>query len=298
MYPKVSIMILNWNGKEDTIECLESLGQVDYPNYEIVLVDNGSTDGSVEYFRDKYPAVEIIENEDNLGFAEGNNVGIKKVVERGTDYILLQNNDTIVDPHFLKELVRVIESDTDIGVVGPTIFHYNERKKIQAAGAKVFWYIGRACHLGKNKVYDKKRNKIKEVDYITGCSLLARSELFDKIGYLNKDYFAYWEETDWCVRARKGGYKILYVPEAKIWHKGGSTSGKISGFCEYHITRNMFWFMKEHATKVQYMSFLIYFFSIQFLVSTAKFMRYNNRSELLSSFLNGIKDGIKKYPGL
>lgn len=294
MYPKVSIILLNWNGKEDTLECLESIRQIDYPNYEIILVDNGSTDGSVEFFRDKYPEIEIIQNEENLGFAEGNNVGISNIIARGTDYILLQNNDTVVDPRFLTELVQVIESDNTIGVVGPTVYYYGSPNKIQSAGAKIWWCIGRSRHLRKNRFDKGDLGEIREVDYIPGCSLLAKSELFSKVGYLNENYFAYWEESDWCIRVKKAGYNILYVPPAKVWHKGGSTSGKISGFGEYHMTRNMFWFMKQNATKKQYISFLLFFFGLQLWFSVINYIIFHQNVSVFVSFLKGIGDGLKK----
>jgi GT2 family glycosyltransferase len=293
MYPKVSIVILNWNGKEDTLECLESISHIDYPNFEIILVDNGSTDCSVECFKEKYPEIEIVQNKENLGFAEGNNVGINKIITRGTDYILLQNNDTVVDSRFLTELVQEIEKDNKIGVVGPTVYYYDSPRKIQSAGAKIWWYIGRAQHLRKNRFDNGNLGKTKEVDYITGCSLLAKSELFSRVGYLNKNYFAYWEECDWCVRVKKADYKIFYVPSAKIWHKGGSTSSKISGFSEYHMTRNMFWFMKQNATKKQYALFILFFFGVQLWLSVIDYIIFHQNVSVILSFLKGIGDGLK-----
>jgi hypothetical protein len=292
--PRVSIIILNWNGKDDTIECLESLKNIFYSNYEIILVDNGSTDGSVKYFEEHYPEIEIIENGDNLGFAEGNNVAIKYVIDNGTDYVLLLNNDTIVGPDFLSELVSVAESDSEIGVVGPNVYYYSEISKIQSAGGKIYWNRGKAPHF-TNKDDIKEISRVRDVDYIMGCALLAKSELVKKIGLLNKDYFAYWEETDWCVRSKKSGYRIVHVPKSKIWHKGGSTSKKSSGFYEYYMTRNMFWFMKQNATKKQYFLFLIYFFGFKFWFASVVHIIYNHNVKAFLSFLKGIIDGIKKY---
>ena len=290
--PKVSIIILNWNGKNDTVECLDSLKEMTYPNYEIILVDNGSIDGSAEYLKKLYPEIEFIENGENLGFAEGNNVAIRKVVARKTDYVLLLNNDTVVHPEFLTELVKVLENETSIGVVGPTVYYYNEKDRIQSAGAKIYWYKGQSPHItSKNYI---ELNEIRDVDYIMGCALLTNCELFKKIGYLNKDYFAYWEETDWCVRAKKAGYRIVHVPSAKVWHKGGSTTQKISGFHEYQMTRNMFWFMKTHASTRQYLVFLIYFFGFQFWYSSAIHILYYKNIQTYRSFLKGIVDGAKR----
>jgi GT2 family glycosyltransferase len=290
---KVSIIILNWNGKKDTIECLDSLKKIRYFNYEIVIVDNGSTDGSVECFKKLYPKIELIENKKNLGFAEGNNVAIRRIIERGTDYVLLLNNDTIVDPDFLVELVNVLKNDSSIGIAGPTVYYYKEKDNIQSAGGKICWYKGKAPHL-RNK-NDMKINEIRDVDYIMGCSLMAKSELFKIIGYLNKDYFAYWEETEWCVRAKRAGYRIINVPAAKVWHKGGATSKKTSGFQEYQMTRNMFWFMKKHASKIQYLMFIINFIGFQFWFSSFIYVIYHKNLQLYKSFLKGIIDGIRDY---
>jgi GT2 family glycosyltransferase len=292
MFPKVSIIILNWNGKEDTIECLESLKHLTYPNYEIMLVDNGSKDGSLECFRERYPDIEILENENNLGFAEGNNVGIKKLLSRDEDYIMLLNNDTIVEPSFLDELTKVIESDPTIGIVGPKVYYYDEPNKIQTAGIRVSFWRGTATHLKRNEIDTVDDSRIKEVDSICGCALFARSEVFSKIGYLKKDYFAYWEETDWCVRAHRVGYKIVYVPSAKIWHKEGSTSKKRSGFYEFQMTRNMFWFMKQNSTRVQYILFLVYFFVFRFWFLTGIHLIYHKNPTGFVYFLKGIKAGI------
>ncbi len=291
--PKVSIIILNWNGKNDTVECLDSLKKITYPNYEVILVDNGSTDGSVECFNKLYPEIEIIENKENLGFAEGNNVAIRRVVEREIDYVLMLNNDTIVDSEFLSELVEILENNSRIGIVGPTVYYYNEKDRIQSAGGKICWYKGSTPHFTNKR--DINLNEIKDVDYIMGCALLAKCELFKKIGYLNKDYFAYWEETEWCVRSKKAGYRIVHVSAGKIWHKGGSTTKKTSGFYEYHMTRNMFWFMKTHATIRQYFAFILYFFGFRFWFISFIHILYHKNIKVYRSFLKGIMDGIRGY---
>jgi len=290
MYPKVSIIILNWNGKEDTLECLQSLYQISYPNYEIILVDNGSTDDSVEVFKEKYPEIKLIQNNENLGFAEGNNIAIRYVLEiLKPDYILLLNNDTVVDPDFLDELVQTAETDPNIGVLGPTIYDYKPPRSLQSTGSKILWNHGDAINLTYEA--DVKAGTPKEVDAVTGCALLAKSEVFKKIGGLNKNYFAYFEEIEWCVRARKAMYKIIYVPQGKIWHKGGATSSKITGFAVYHHTRNRFWFMKQHASDKQYLIFLVYFLGFKFF-SFVGWALLNKNKPLLVSFIKGVKDGL------
>jgi GT2 family glycosyltransferase len=340
MNPKVSILILNWNGWEDTIECLESLYQIIYPNYDVIVVDNGSEDESIEkikgycegkikveskffeynpsnkpikiieYTREEAEAgggkekeivnissnrkLIIIKNDKNYGFAEGNNIGMMYALKSlNPDYVLLLNNDTVVDKEFLTELVKIAESDEKIGIVGPTVYYYDKQNRIQSAGMKLCWTKGRENASRSDEIVDGQFNEIVEVDYVSGCALLAKSELIEKIGYLNIDYFAYWEETDWCVRAHKAGYKVLYVPKAKIWHKRSSATKKTSGFYEYHMARNMFWFMRQHATRRQYRSFILYFFGFQFWFTSGIHLIYHKDMNAFVSFLRGVMDGIK-----
>ena len=287
----VSIIILNWNGKEDTIECLESLKKLDYPNYELIVVDNGSTDGSCEILKKNYPYVKLIENEKNLGVATGYNLGIYQATG---EYILLLNNDIVVDRSLLKELVSVLESNPEIGIVGPTMYYYDDPKRIWVGGGGgIYWNKGKTSLLRTNEIDNGDFDEITEVDYIAGCALLTKRDLFEEIGYMDTKYFAYWEETDWCVRVHKAGYKVLYVPKAKIWHKISATSKKISGFAEYHLTRNMFWFMRKHATKKQYLSFLLHFFGFRFWFTSGIYIVYNKDIKAFISFLRGVLDGIK-----
>lgn len=340
MTPRVAFIILNWNGWEDTIECLESVYQIAYPLYDIILVDNGSKDDSIQKIKNyakgrikvkskffqyslenkpiyvqEYSKRELesstsikktiknpisgknlflIKNDDNYGFAEGNNIGVRFALNNlNPDYILLLNNDTVVDQYFLNELINVAENDSNIGILGPTVYEYKNPQEIQSAGAKIYWNKGEVINLISHA--SKYSDEPKNVDSVIGCALLAKSELFYKIGYLNKDYFAYLEETEWCVRAHKALYKIVYVPKGKIWHKGGATSNKITGFTLYHHTRNKFWFMKKHSSKKQYVSFLIYFFGFRVWMVIGGIFYRQKKSDVkpsLVSFLKGIRDGM------
>ncbi|MDY9927604.1 glycosyltransferase family 2 protein [Methanosarcina sp.] len=336
MTSKVAIIILNWNGWEDTIECLESVYQIKYPNYDIIVVDNGSKDKSIEKIKEyaagniliesnffKYNSnnkpihliehspeelkfsdrirkdldslplekkLIIIKNNENYGFAEGNNIAIKYSLHfLDPDYVLLLNNDVVVDSGFLDELILNAESDQSIGVLGPTIYDYKPPNQIQSAGSRVLWNKGEAINLTYEHGNIPKIPQ--EVDSVIGCALLAKSKLFDEIGYLNRNYFAYFEETEWCVRARNANYKIMYIPKGKVWHKGGATSNKITGFALYHYTRNRFWFMKQHASHKQYAIFISYFLGFKFF-SFVGWALLNRNKPLLISFLKGVRDGL------
>ena len=294
IYSKVYIIILNWNGKEDTIECLESLKHITYSNYEILLVDNGSTDGSVECLRERYPRLEIIETGVNLGFAEGNNVGMRRAMNEGAEYVLLLNNDTVVDSEFLGELVKVAESDPKIGFAGPKVYYYDydgRKDVLNFAGGKLNMWKGLSYHIGVNEIDNGQYNEIKKVDYAEGSCLFVSKEVINKIGLLDPIYFTYWEENDWCVRGKNAGYRSFFVPKAKIWHKIGASN--VSQKNIYYMTRNKFWFMRKYATLFEYLSSSLYFIVFQFWFQTSIFVLYHRNLNEFKSFCKGIIDGLR-----
>ncbi len=291
--PKVAIIILNWNRKDDTIECLESIKQITYPNYWVLLVDNGSTDGSVEYFKTRYHNIEIIENKNNVGYAEGNNIGIRTAINNGADYVLLLNNDTVVDPDFLDELVKVVQSDPRIGFAGPKVYYYDYNRKkdiINFAGGKLDIWKGRTYHIGLNEVDNGQFNEIKEVDYVEGSCILLRKEVIKKIGLFDPVYFAYWEDNDLCMRGYRAGYISIFVPGAKIWHK--ISASNINRNKIYFLTRNQFWFVKRYATWNQYILFLLYFFFFELWFTGGIIVLYHKDLRSLKSFLKAMIHGL------
>ncbi|MCL0037047.1 glycosyltransferase family 2 protein [Dehalococcoidia bacterium] len=295
-YPKVSIIILNWNGLEDTIECLESLKKITYPNYEVIVVDNGSEGNDIEVLGQRFgDYIHIIQNEKNYGFPEGNNMAMRWLLDNSRpDYFLLLNNDTVVAPEFLTELVKVAETDERIGLVGPKTYYYDFKGRkdvINFAGGKLNIWKGEAYHIGASEVDRGQYDEIREVDYAEGSCLLARKQLIKDIGLLSSSYFAYWEENDWCLRGYKAGYKSIYVPEAKIWHKtAASTGGKVQW---HYLTKNRFLFMRQHATKLQQLTFLLYFFGLQFWFTSGVLVVYHRDTKGFISFLRGTIEGLK-----
>ncbi len=238
MLPKVFIIILNWNNWSDTLECLESLKNNDYPNEQVVIIDNGSK---------KKPQapdseIKIIYNKENLGFAGGNNVGIKYALEKRADYILLLNNDTLVKQDFLTKLVEAGESNKDFGLLGPKIYFAGQKEKIWFAGGQVNWLYNKGIMKGYNEIdkgqYDLPA--IQETEYITGCCLLIKRATIEKIGLMPEDYFLYYEDTDWSLAAQGVGFKCVFVPRAKIWHKGSKSSIEGSpSYIYYHIRNGL-----------------------------------------------------------
>lgn len=230
----VSIVIINWNGIDDLRDLLPSLEKVNYKNFETIIVDHGSKDGSLEYIKKNYPKIKLLEKKKNLGFALGNNVGVK--VAKG-EYVLLLNNDTIVKPNFLNHLVEAI-GDKKTGVVQPKII-FADSKKLQSAGTYLT-NSGFLYHLGFDKdENDEKYNKTYEIFSANGSCMLIKREVIEKVGLFDADFFLYFEETDFCWRVWLAGYTINYVPRAVILHKGGkATKTHPSSFINFHSFKN------------------------------------------------------------
>jgi len=250
-YPKVAIIVLNWNGIDDTSECLESLKKITYPNYEVVVVDNGSDGEDVRILKEKFgDYIHIIENDKNYGFAEGNNIGIRYALSAFEPaYFLLLNNDTIVAPDLLSELIKIAESDDRIGIIGPKIYYQNFKGRnnvIWFAGGKIRWW--RRCvyqHVGKDDDDRPEYQNTSEVDLVSGAAMMLKRRTINELSLLNPQYFLGAEDVEYCIRARKRGLKVVYVPSAKVWHKvGKSKERRAPGFefiCNhYRLVRNNF----------------------------------------------------------
>ena len=225
--PKVFIIVLHYKNWDDTNKCLKSLKGLDYPsssgqvsNFETIVIDN---------------------DKENRGFAKGMNIGIKQALQKKTDYILLLFNDTVVEPGFLKKLIKVGESDKRIGILGPVIYEYGTNK-IHFAGGKINWLYTKGIH----ETYNIK-HETKNVDYITGCCMLVKCEVIKKIGLMDEDYFLYFEDVDWCLKARRAGYKCVLVSNTKIWHKPSSSAIEGSFSYIYYHTRNGLLMAKKNA---------------------------------------------------
>ncbi|MGZ7209328.1 MAG: glycosyltransferase family 2 protein [Methanobacterium sp.] len=336
-YPKVSIIILNWNGWKDTVECLESVYQIGYPNYNVILVDNASEDDSIEkirsfadgnikveseFFNDNLnkkafnyiqltkeeienkkfngsainDSLILIKNDKNYGYAEGNNIGIKFALNNiDPDYILILNNDIVVEKNFLSELVKVAENKKDAGFIGPKTYYYDFKGRkdiINFIGGKFNIWIGLPFHIGENEVDRGQFDETKEVDYIEGSCMLVKKDLINEIGLISNEFFLYWEENDWCYRAFKSNYKMYYAHKAKIWHKS-SVSIKKLGTGEYYMIRNRIFFMKKYANKAQMLTFLLFLIGIHFWIRCLRLI-LNNNFKTLNLYLNGLFTGLFK----
>ncbi len=296
MEKKVCIIVLNWNGKEDTLDCLISLRSTDYGNYRVVLVDNGSEDDSVAAVRRDFPEAEVIETGKNLGFAGGNNVGIEYAIKQGADYVFLINNDTIVHPDYLKELVAVAESDTQIGAVGSKIYYYSEPERIWFAGGKINWLRNKGEHIGLDEIDKGQFDEVREAGYLTGCSLLVKREVVKKIGVLKDDYFLYYEDADYSLRIQNAGYKTVYAPKSKIYHKvSRSTKPGSSSYVYYHVRNGLVNARRNGSLAVKV---AIYFYALYlFMRQLVKIAFFPRKRQWAYAVLRGERDFLLRRMG-
>lgn len=275
----IYIVVLNWNGWQDTLECLESLLKLTYQNYRVIVVDNGSVDGSEEkiktWARNKYPALIFIETGKNLGYAAGNNVGLRYAMSRDDfEYAWLLNNDTTVAPDALTHLVRRMKEQPDAGMCGSTILYYHDRNRIWAQGATYNKWYAEGRHLNFNKTFNPNRmaqyQKLeRKMDYIVGASILVSRSFLNDIGLMCEDYFLFFEELDWAMRAR-GRYRLVLAPESIVYHKVSASIEKAEGtkkkkrfslIMDMYGTRNRLAFTRKffpYALPVLYLSILGY----------------------------------------
>ena len=268
--PHVSTVILNWNGLADTRECLASLQSIDYPNYRTVVVDNGSEDDEAAVLRKEFgDSVELIESPANLGFAGGVNLGIRNALEQGADYVLLLNNDTTVDPAFLSQLVSAAEELDDVAAVCPKAYYYDEPEVIYSTGGSVNLWMGTARQVGNGKRDSGQYDAVAERDYADGVCMLIPRRAIEAVGLLDDDYFAYWEETDWCARTRKLGMRCYYVPGARIWHKAARVQAPTNQY-RFLFRRNALMFVRKRGTRLQFLTAVlaqVFFYGPRYLLA-------------------------------
>jgi hypothetical protein len=274
MLPCVSVCILNWNGKELTRDCLESFKHVTYPDYKLLIVDNGSTDSSVEYFKQNYPQVELLALPENRGFAGGNNAGFQRIQDHGSKYVIFLNNDTMIDPHFIEHLIRPLEDDSQVGITVPKIYYADDPERIWYAGGKVNLWLGIIAHRGIREMDGVAYSLSEETDYATGCCFCIRTELFTALGGFNESYTMYGEDVDLSLRARANGKMIIYVPQAKVWHRVSASIG--GAFSRQKLNRKLkahFKIIKRFASPIQWVT-MVCFLPVLAVMSLFRYCRY------------------------
>ncbi len=240
------VLVLTWNGWEATRACLESLRRVRGRGARILVVDNGSTDGTPAHVRREFPDVELLENGTNLGFAAGNNVGIRAALAGGAEHVVLLNNDTVVAPDCVEELVTAACAHPHAGMVSAKILLLDEPDVLWFAGGSLSTLTGRATHKGYRRRDNGRYEQVREIGRPCACAMLVTRRFLDTVGLMEESLFLYGEEVDWALRARACGFACLFAPRARVWHKVTAASGgEAAARYYYYAVRNMLWTLER-----------------------------------------------------
>lgn len=267
--------------------------KIEYDNYKIVIIDNMSTNNSERILREKFESKhKIIQTGKNIGYAAGNNIGIKYAMDHNSDYVCILNNDTIVSTHFLINLVDYLEHNKKCAMVGPAILDNNENHTIQSTGALIDISKGKVPVINNGKLL-RQVDDVINCDYIGGACILARCDVIKIIGMLPECYFLFFEETEWCYRAKKAGFTIKCYTKSNIVHKGSVAINSINGLNQYLLERNRMVFVKRNGDLISKIKFCIYVF-----VKGTYMMLFNRKQKcFLKYYLHGLFNIVdKQYP--
>jgi GT2 family glycosyltransferase len=295
---KVYIIILNWNGLNDTLECLRSVYRLDYPDFEVIVVDNASSDNSPEVILANFPRIFLMKNSENLGYAGGNNRAMRYAMEQGADYLWLLNNDTVVEPDTLSKIVATAEGAPDIGMISPVVYFYHEPDKIQFAGC----YIDHKIFVeypepDLNNTPDESVSG-KSV-WLWGTALLVKRKVVEKIGYFNEEFFAYWEDTDYSLRVLENNFSNVVDLTAKIYHKTLLPQQGIKrrgSHFYYYVARNKLFLGAKHTKGFQRIFFVCHYLADTiFLIN--HFSHQANSDHAIDAYLTGVSDAFLNRSG-
>jgi hypothetical protein len=283
--PLVYVIILNYKRRDDTLECVESVLASDYGNLRALVVDNASGDGTPESVREKFPAAELVVNDTNLMYAGGNNVGIRYALEHGADYLLLLNNDTVIQPTMISRLVEAMGSNSNAGLCCPMIYYHGQAaggsERIWYAGGIVDLWTGLVAHRGIREYDVGRYANAEDTGYITGCAMMASRACVERTGSLDESYGMYSEDLDYSLRAVAAGYRLVFVPEARMWHKVSASVGGEFSFAKLKmklrsITRAFY----RHASPMQKLTLTVAF-PLRILYQVVTRLLINTRGNMI-----------------
>lgn len=296
--PRVAACVLNYNGLEITLETLESLQKLEYPSYELVVIDNGSTDGSHQAIAERFPDLRQLRVHTNRGISWGLNHGIQDSLERGFDYVLLMNNDIEVDPRMLDEMVTAAEADPAIGCVGPKCYYYDEPERIWSAGGRLRWRESVTRERGDGEVDRGQYDVDGPVDYINGCAMLIRRRALEETGYWDPVYYLGVEDADFCTRLKQRGFLCHYAHDARLWHRISHSIGVYKPTRTFHTGRSSAIYLRKYASPTQWIRSLL-FLALAIPAAFVRELPRRNHSAAISKlrgFVAGMKVALPPIP--
>ncbi len=297
MNKKTALILVNWNSFEYTNQCLVSLNNC-IQNFEVIVVDNGSTDGSGKELKAQHRHITLLQSASNLGFAGGNNVGINYAIDQSFEYIMLLNNDTFVEPDFIDVLVNYMDKHPEVGIIQPKIYCHHDRTLIWDGGSYFNPIFTLPYTPGALKKERASHNQLKGIDWVTGCAFFTRASILKKSGLLNEKFFIYFEDVDLSFRIKKLGYQLKYHPKSVVYHIAGMSNkskskqkeGYVNPIVHYLIQRNRIWFLKRYTNPIFVVPTVIYHTS--YSIAMMIYFIIRARFKKLNALLRGIKDGI------
>ena len=291
-YPLISIITVNYNHSEVTLEMIESLNKISYPNIEVIVVDNCSPDDDPKIIKRKYPNVILVENPINYGFAAGNNYGLMRA--RG-EYVMLLNNDTVVTENFIEPLLDKLEQNPGIGAVSPKIRYFHTPDTIQYAGyTEINPITMRNFSIGFNQKDKGQYDEDRETAYAHGAAMMIPMEVIKKIGLMSYIFFLYYEEADWCARIKQAGYKIFYVHDSLVYHRESISTGRLSALKIYYLNRNRIVFMRRNIHGKDFYLGILYQLIVAIPKNAFKFL-IKGKLKLFHAYYRAIGWHIKNF---
>lgn len=298
MAPSVAALVLNYNGPDVTLLSLASLVQLEYPEVELIVVDNGSTDDSVQRLRAAHPRIRQLRVRTNRGISWGLDHGLQVALDEGFEYALVMNNDIEVDPSMVHEMVAVAEADPEVGCVGTKSYYHSDRERIWSAGGRLRFREAITTERGQGEIDVGQYDRTQEVDYVNGVAMLIRRRVLQDIGFWDPVYYLGVEDADFCVRAKRAGYRCVYAHQARLWHMISASIGVYKPFRTFHTGRSTAIFLRKYASLPQWASSLSWFLaSLPFAM--LREMRRGNQAAVISKargFAAGLRADLPPLP--
>lgn len=297
MSKPVAIILLNWNTPHHSFNCITSiLKYCDERNFDIIVADNGSTDDSLNFLKANFPNIHFINNQENLGFAAGNNKALEHSIKSGYTYSLLLNTDTEVEEDLIEPLLQYLDNNTYVGAVQPAIYWMHKREKLWNGPSYFNPYLG--ITYSKNKSKSKRKTIRKKPDWLTGCAMMIRNDVLSKSGLFTEKFFLYYEDVDLSFRIRKAGYELHYLSNSKVYHEAGvsgkqlakNKEGTLSPIIHYYLSRNKLWILRKYGSGILF-PFIVFFHSFYYGGLFIYFI-IRRRWKKAGLLLKGIKEGL------